>query len=87
MKLTNISLILFLIVIPYSLFADEKGSLLVRNFSPTEYEGGSKIYSVASTTNGLMYAGDKNGIIEFDGETPDLEVFAEERVSVSAFFK
>lgn len=69
MKLTNISLILFLIVIPYSLFADEKGSLLVRNFSPTEYEGGSKIYSVASTTNGLMYAGDKNGIIEFDGES------------------
>ena len=69
MKLAKISLILFLIVIPYFLFADEKGSLLVRNFSPTEYEGGSKIYSIVTTTNGLMYAGDKNGILEFDGES------------------
>ncbi|WP_372640980.1 triple tyrosine motif-containing protein [Ancylomarina sp.] len=51
-----------------NLFASEEGSLIVRNFYPNVYDGGSKIYSVVTSSNGLMYAGDKNGIIEFDGE-------------------
>lgn len=65
---SKILFILFLFIGTSSLFANDEGSLIVRNFRPTEYEGGSKIYSVVTSSNGLLYAGDKNGILEFDGE-------------------
>ncbi|WP_372756258.1 triple tyrosine motif-containing protein [Labilibaculum sp.] len=64
----KILLSLFFCLNVFSLFANQEGALIVRNFRPTEYEGGSKIYSVITSSDGLLYAGDKNGILEFDGE-------------------
>ncbi|MDX9847729.1 MAG: hypothetical protein RBT74_12170 [Tenuifilaceae bacterium] len=42
---------------------------VIKNFKAEDYNGGSRIYSIVSTEDGLLYAGDKNGILEFDGES------------------
>lgn len=55
----------------FDLKAENDGSFLVHNFDPGDYGGGSKIYSIVTNANGLMYAGDKDGIIEYDGENWD----------------
>ncbi len=62
-----ITFFIFLIGITYS-FAVNEGMPIIRNFKAETYEGGSRIYSLVTTKDGLLYAGDKTGIIEFDGE-------------------
>lgn len=44
------------------------GSELLANFQHEVYNGGSKIYSIATGKNGIAYFGDKNGVITFNGE-------------------
>jgi ligand-binding sensor domain-containing protein/DNA-binding CsgD family transcriptional regulator len=61
-------LIYFLIHLSILSFATNEGNSIVHTFTPSEYLGGSRIYSVVCTSNGLMYAGDKSGVLEFDGE-------------------
>ena len=51
------------------LHAANDGFPIMYGFEPHDYEGGSRIYSVVSNKSGLLYAGDKNGVLEFDGET------------------
>ncbi len=62
-----ISFFIFLIGTTYA-FAINEGMPIIRNFKAEAYEGGSRIYSLVTTKDGLLYAGDKTGIIEFDGE-------------------
>ncbi|MFN6013765.1 MAG: SpoIIE family protein phosphatase [Flavobacteriales bacterium] len=45
------------------------GSLNVRNYSNTEYNGHPQIFSITQDHRGLMYFGNKTGILEFDGVT------------------
>lgn len=56
-----------LLLIFFQLSANEKGLPIIKNFSVEDYLGGSRIYSIVSTDDGLIYAGDKSGIIQFDG--------------------
>lgn len=44
------------------------GSDILANFQHEVYNGGSKIYSIATGENGIAYFGDKNGVITFNGE-------------------
>lgn len=55
-------------IVAVSSFASDKGVPIIKNFKADIYEGGSRIYSLVTTKDGLLYAGDKTGIIEFDGE-------------------
>lgn len=48
--------------------AKDEGFPIIKNFEPTHYNGGSRIYSVAGKSNGILYVGDKTGVLEFDGE-------------------
>ena len=45
-----------------------KGYPIIKNLSQQTYNGGSRIYSLLVDESGIAYAGDKNGILEFDGE-------------------
>lgn len=45
-----------------------KGEPLIKNFTNAEYKGGSRIYSAVCTIDGLLFAGDKSGVLEYDGE-------------------
>lgn len=49
-------------------FSQNEGMPIVKNFKAETYEGGSRIYSLVCTKEGVLYAGDKNGILTFDGE-------------------
>lgn len=59
---------LFLLFSTLTVFASNEGTSIVRNFESYDYQGGSKIYSIISTSNGLLYAGDKSGVLIYDGE-------------------
>ncbi|MCB2196928.1 MAG: hypothetical protein KQH79_13790 [Bacteroidetes bacterium] len=48
--------------------ANNEGMPIIKNFKAVDYKGGSRIYSVVTTSDGLLYAGDKTGVLEFDGE-------------------
>ncbi len=39
----------------------------VHNFSRAEYNGGTQNWAVAKASNGMMYFGNNNGLVEFDG--------------------
>lgn len=62
---------LFCLFVLFSIpgFATFEGEPIVKNFSTSDYQGGSRIYSTVCTANGLLYASDKSGVLEFDGET------------------
>jgi len=64
------NVIIITVIIFYSLnvFSTDGGLPIIKNFKAETYEGGSRIYSLVCTKDGLLYAGDKNGVLEFDGE-------------------
>jgi len=49
-------------------FSFDGGLPIIKNFKAESYEGGSRIYSIVCTKDGLLYAGDKDGVLEFNGE-------------------
>ena len=49
-------------------YANIEGWPIIKNFTNIEYEGSSKIFTIACADNGLLYAGYKDGILVFDGE-------------------
>lgn len=59
---------LCLILCSFLSFSINEGVPIIKNFKAEDYSGGSRIYSILSTEEGILYAGDKNGILEFDGE-------------------
>ena len=53
-----------------SIFANATylGAPVIKTFAPDDYKGGSRIYALAGNNRGLLFAGDKSGILVFDGE-------------------
>ncbi len=39
----------------------------IRNFSRAEYKGGTQNWAVAQAANGMLYFGNNNGLVEYDG--------------------
>jgi ligand-binding sensor domain-containing protein/DNA-binding CsgD family transcriptional regulator len=64
------AILLLLISFGFS-FATNEGMPIIKNFKAETYEGGSRIYSIVCTKEGVLYAGDKSGILKFDGEKWD----------------
>jgi ligand-binding sensor domain-containing protein len=50
-----------------SLHAQRFGLPGFHNFSRADYNGGTQNWAVAQSANGMMYFGNNNGLIEFDG--------------------
>ncbi len=59
----------FFVLCATHIFASFQGEPIIKNFSSSDYKGGSRIYSTVCTSNGLLYASDKSGVLEFDGES------------------
>lgn len=60
-----------LLVVVFSLLAIYsygQGFSIIKSYNTEDYSGGNRIYSVCSDSRGLLFAGDKNGILVFDGE-------------------
>ncbi|GAB1489527.1 hypothetical protein MASR2M8_19800 [Opitutaceae bacterium] len=47
--------------------APEAGLPIIRNYRPTEYRGHPQVFGIAVASNGLVYLGNQEGMIEFDG--------------------
>ena len=45
----------------------ESGRLPIRNFSPTEYNALNQNYSIAQDHRGIIYIGNTDGLLEYDG--------------------
>ncbi|MFZ4522562.1 MAG: ligand-binding sensor domain-containing protein [Bacteroidales bacterium] len=80
-----------------SLHAQNFGLPGIQNFTRSEYKGGTQNWAVAQSSNGMMYFGNNNGLIEYDGAHwtlyKDLELVIrslcadEKRIYVGAFNK
>lgn len=46
-----------------------EGYPIMNHFKPRDYNGGSRIYSIVGNNKGLIFAGDKSGVLVFDGES------------------
>ena len=53
-----------------SIFAQKNvpGVPLIKNFKPSDYSAGSQNYQIKQDRNGVIYAANNFGILEFDGE-------------------
>ena len=60
-------IILLLVLVPGNTSAQRFGIPGIQNFSRSEYQGGTQTWSVAVAPNGMMYFGNNNGLIEYDG--------------------
>jgi serine phosphatase RsbU (regulator of sigma subunit)/ligand-binding sensor domain-containing protein len=59
---------LLLLAVPFSLFSQERGSPFIRNFKPKkDYNGHSQNWTVLQADNGLLYVGNNNSLLEYDG--------------------
>jgi hypothetical protein len=70
MKSLIIFIFLFLIQ-TLNLFAqlnNEEGNPFIRNFTPKEYKGAEQIWAIVQDSRGVMYFGNGNGVMEFDGK-------------------
>ncbi len=50
-----------------SMHAQQFGLPGIHNFSRSEYGGGTQNWAVAKSSNGMMYFGNNNGLVEYDG--------------------
>ncbi len=58
----------FLFIVPLSVFSQtEQGAPFIRNYPPTEYGESSGNWSIAQDQRGIMYFGNANGVLEYDG--------------------
>lgn len=71
MKLTSFFLLLFLINISYTSLGQVKkiGLPHIKNFSRTEYKGGTQNWDINQDKNGNLYFGNNDGLLQFDGST------------------
>lgn len=60
----------FLLLLPVIVFSQtEQGTPFVRNYPPTEYGESSGNWAIAQDQRGVMYFGNANGILEYDGSS------------------
>ena len=64
---TNTLIISVLLILVSPLMGQEEGSLNIRNYSPTEYLQHSQNWAIIQDLRGVMYFGNSNGILEYDG--------------------
>lgn len=67
MRITYL-IFLFVVIISLQLFASkEKGKVFIQNYSQKTYKGHAQNWSVIQANNGIMYFGNGDGILEYDG--------------------
>jgi signal transduction histidine kinase/CheY-like chemotaxis protein/ligand-binding sensor domain-containing protein len=47
----------------------EAGGLLIRNYTPTTYDGGPQNWALLQDARGVLYVGSTNALLEYDGVT------------------
>lgn len=67
MRYTIIILLLFLCNSIYAQSIIDIGEHKINNYTPADYEASTQIFSIAQDARGLMYFGNMNGLIEYDG--------------------
>jgi|WetSurMetagenome_2_1015567.scaffolds.fasta_scaffold00143_30 signal transduction histidine kinase/ligand-binding sensor domain-containing protein/ActR/RegA family two-component response regulator len=65
-------LILFIYIAVLQSFAQKTGFPFIRNFPPQEYKTSPQNWSVVQDQHGLLYFGNNDGILEFDGNSWNL---------------
>ncbi len=96
-RVLRLSGILVFIVLMGNLYGQRYGLPGIHNFSRSEYLGGTQNWAVAQSPNGMMYFGNNNGLVEYNGSHwtvyKDLELVIrsicmdENRIYVGAFNK
>ena len=71
MKLTRIILLFFLINLPTVFLGQVKkiGLPHIKNYSRTDYKGGTQNWNIDQDKNGNVYFGNNDGLLQFDGST------------------
>ncbi len=69
----------FLFLPAFSQENQEKGYFDVRNYSPKEYHAKTQNWSIVQDNRGVMYFGNQEGVLEYDGENWQL-IRVEDRV-------
>jgi ligand-binding sensor domain-containing protein/DNA-binding CsgD family transcriptional regulator len=69
MKLTTLVLIFILLSLPVSFFGQVKkiGLPLIKNYTRTDYNGGTQNWDIDQDKNGNLYFGNNDGLLQFDG--------------------
>jgi DNA-binding CsgD family transcriptional regulator len=65
--LRDLVLVFSLILLSGSIFAQERESFSVRNFTKQEYNAESQNWSITEDANGFIYVANNIGLLEFDG--------------------
>ena len=60
-------LVFFLTIILADAYSQEAGMPFIRNFQPVEYRAGRQNWSIAQDRRGVMYFGNNEGVLEYDG--------------------
>ena len=60
---------LFLVFSCSFAFAQDQGKPFLRNYTPKEYKGHAQNWSMAQDGRGIVYIGNGNGVMEYDGST------------------
>jgi serine phosphatase RsbU (regulator of sigma subunit)/ligand-binding sensor domain-containing protein len=65
----SIPVTLMLLSVCLSGFPQETGMPFIRNYSPGEYRASQQNWAIVQDERGIMYFGNNNGLLEFDGVT------------------
>lgn len=69
MEIFRKTVVSILLVTNLHLFGQEAGFPFMQYYTPKEYGGSSQVWCAVQDNRGVMYFGDNEGIIEFDGST------------------
>lgn len=65
------------------IIAQEMGFSFIRNYTPKEYGGSGQVWTVVQDQRGILYFGDEDGILEYDGKTWR-KMYSEKKVRFAA---
>jgi serine phosphatase RsbU (regulator of sigma subunit)/ligand-binding sensor domain-containing protein len=61
------SLIFLLLLLPFASFSQGQGKPFLKNYPPKVYDGHAQNWAIAQDQRGVMYVGNGNGVMEYDG--------------------
>ncbi len=68
MRITKKNRLVFLLLITWAtVFGREAGIPIIRNYTIEEYRAAQQNWAIAQDRSGIMYFGNSNGLLEFDG--------------------
>jgi signal transduction histidine kinase len=67
LKVRNLHLIIILLFMTARIFAIEPGLPFIRNYPPQEYRASQQNWAIEQDRRGVMYFGNNDGLLEFDG--------------------